>query len=193
MSIEQVREFNTTFGVRMSETPNVRLPEAPLRVELIREELEELQEAVDNLDIVEIADALGDIQYVAHGAVLVFGLEKLVSETSHSAGLQIGNSQEDRSTIQDLRWGILYNSQLMVARTLKDVLTGVDRLADMYNIDLVAVVDAIHKSNMSKLGEDGLPIYRATDRKVLKGPNYVTPTKDIWTIVFGDDIAYAGE
>lgn len=193
MSFDQVREFHEAFKVRMSNEPCVRLPEAPLRVELIREELEELQTAVDNLDIIEIADALGDIQYVAHGAALVFGLEELVKAKDPDTGLLIGGPRRDEEIIQDLRWGILYNSPQTTAKALKNILTGVDKMADLYDIDLPAVVDAIHTSNMSKLGEDGQPIYRATDQKVLKGPNYVTPTKDIWHIVFGDDVAYTGE
>lgn len=177
----------------MSENPNVRLPEAPLRVELVREELEELQTAVENLDIIEIADALGDIQYVAHGAALVFGLETLVNSTTPSAVILIGGVRKNEEAIQDLRWGILYNSPRSTAKVLRDILKGVDQLANLYDIDLDSVVDAIHRSNMSKLGEDGLPIYRLTDRKVLKGPNYVTPTKDIWNIVFGGNVAYTGE
>jgi hypothetical protein len=177
----------------MSDTPNVRLPEAPLRVELIREELEELQTAVDNLDIIEIADAIGDIQYVAHGAALVFGLEKLVLEATTSNGILIGNPLADEEVLSDLRYGILYNSPRAVAKALKNILKGVDQMADLYDIDLDAVVDAIHKSNMSKLGEDGKPIYRPTDQKVMKGENYVPPTKDIWAIVFGEDVAYTGE
>lgn len=177
----------------MSNEPCVRLPEAPLRVELIREELEELQTAVDNLDIIEIADALGDIQYVAHGAALVFGLEELVREATPSSERRVGSPTKDEGIMHDLRWGILYNSPRNVAKALADILNGVERLADLYDLDLPAVVDAIHKSNMSKLGEDGQPIYRPTDQKVLKGPNYVTPTQDIWNIVFGDDVAYTGE
>lgn len=192
MSFNQVREFHETFGVRMSEKPNVRLPESPLRVELVREELEELQTAVDNLDIIEIADALGDIQYVAHGAALVFGLETLVNNATSSPGIKLGGVRRNEEAVQDLRWGILYNSPRSTAKALRDILDGVDQLANLYDIDLASVVDAIHKSNMSKLGEDGLPIYRLSDLKVLKGPNYVTPTKDIWTIVFGGDVAYTG-
>jgi predicted HAD superfamily Cof-like phosphohydrolase len=61
------------------------------------------------------------------------------------------------------------------------------------DIDLDAIVDAIHESNMSKLGEDGKPIYREGDGKVLKGPGYKTPTDDIRKLVFGDNYAPASE
>lgn len=85
-----------------------------LRYELIREELEELREAIDKKDIVEIADALTDILYVTYGA-------------GHA-------------------WGI----------------------------DLDSCYHEVHRSNMSKLGPNGTPIYRE-DGKVMKGPNYSPP------------------
>lgn len=74
-SLNQVAEFHRTF-----KHPVVAEPEIPskkrcdLRVALIREELEELEAAIEDNDIVEIADALCDIQYVLSGAVLEFGL-----------------------------------------------------------------------------------------------------------------------
>ena len=86
-----------------------------LRINLIEEELDELQLAVDNEDMVEVADALTDLLYVVYGAGHAFG------------------------------------------------------------IDLDECFHEVHESNMSKLGEDGRPIYRE-DGKVLKGPNYEPPT-----------------
>jgi predicted HAD superfamily Cof-like phosphohydrolase len=91
------------------------VPERKLRFDLIEEEFNELREALEADDIVEVADALGDIAYVVYGAAKTFG------------------------------------------------------------IPLDEVVDEIHRSNMSKLGEDGKPIYRESDRKVLKGENYFPP------------------
>lgn len=85
-----------------------------LRISLIEEELRELCEAVNDKDIVEVADALADLLYVVYGAGHAFGI----------------------------------------------------------NLDLAFT--NVHVSNMSKLGEDGKPIYRE-DGKVLKGPNYFPP------------------
>ena len=85
-----------------------------LRISLIEEELEELKEAIENKDIVEVADALTDILYVTYGAGIAFG------------------------------------------------------------IDLDKCFEEVQKSNMSKLGEDGKPIYNEAG-KVMKGPNYFKP------------------
>lgn len=73
--IDDVKKFHVTFGHPVLNNPTI--PDetrCKLRVELISEELKELQEAIENKDIVEIADALCDIQYVLSGAVLEFGL-----------------------------------------------------------------------------------------------------------------------
>ncbi len=79
-ALNQVAEFHRTFQHPV--LPNPAIPSkdrCELRVSLISEELEELKEAIYNNDIVEIADALCDIQYVLSGAVLEFGLgEKFV-------------------------------------------------------------------------------------------------------------------
>jgi len=116
MSLEQqVRQFNTTYGKVMSETPRLPTePEAALMNNLILEELMELNEAIDAGDLVEIADAIGDILYV---------------------------------TAQQ---------------------------ATMLGLPVDALLREIQRSNMSKLGEDGNPIYRE-DGKVLKGPNFSEP------------------
>lgn len=74
-SLQQVAEFHRTFRHPILEHPTI--PDAArceLRVSLIAEELNELREAIENNDIVEIADALCDIQYVLSGAILEFGL-----------------------------------------------------------------------------------------------------------------------
>jgi len=74
-SLNQVAEFHRTFKHPVVETPAIPSSErCKLRVSLIAEELKELQEAIDDKDLVEIADALCDIQYVLSGAVLEFGL-----------------------------------------------------------------------------------------------------------------------
>lgn len=114
-----VKEFHDHFYIPTRTDPTLDVPEKYLRYELIREELEELKTALDNNDIVEVADALGDLKYVVEGAALAFG------------------------------------------------------------IPLTPVVNVIHRSNMTKLGEDGKPVYRPEDGKVMKGPNYEPPTKYI--------------
>ena len=79
-SLNQVAEFHRTFKAPILETPQIPAADrCRLRVSLIAEELREVQEAIDNQDLVEVADALCDIQYVLSGAVLEFGLgEKFV-------------------------------------------------------------------------------------------------------------------
>ena len=116
MSLEQqVIQFNTTYAKEMSPVPRLPTePEADLMNDLLVEELVELNEAIDDGDLVEIADALGDIIYVAAQQATILG------------------------------------------------------------IPIDAVLREIQRSNMSKLGADGKPIYRA-DGKVLKGPNFSEP------------------
>ncbi|WP_436515990.1 hypothetical protein [Ekhidna sp. To15] len=73
--LNQVAEFHNTFRHPVLDTPQIPSEDrCKLRVSLIAEELKELQEAIDDNDLVEIADALCDIQYVLSGAVLEFGL-----------------------------------------------------------------------------------------------------------------------
>lgn len=74
-TLKDVKEFHLTFGHPVLDTPQIPSKDrCKLRVSLISEELRELQEGIDNKDIVEIADALCDIQYVLSGAILEFGL-----------------------------------------------------------------------------------------------------------------------
>lgn len=120
---QQVREFHETYDQPIRTVPTINVPELQLRLDLILEEVTELQEALEASDIVEVADALGDIAYVVYGAALTFG------------------------------------------------------------IPLDEIVDEIHRSNMSKLGADGKPVYRESDRKVLKGESYFPPTPGIERIL----------
>ena len=119
-NFELAGDFMNAFGQEVLTEPTLPSPElGKLRLELIREEFEELTVATNAMDIVEIADALTDILYVVYGAGHAFGID----------------------------------------------------LDECYN--------EVHRSNMSKLGTDGKPIYR-DDGKVLKGPNYFHPNlKDI--------------
>ena len=74
-ALSQVAEFHQTFKHPILEEPTIPAKErCKLRIDLIAEELKELQEAVDENNMVEIADALCDLQYVLAGAVLEFGL-----------------------------------------------------------------------------------------------------------------------
>ena len=116
--LNHVEKFHDTFGI-----PNEYAPKATisndlidLRFKLMAEENEEYLEAAKNGDLVEVADALGDMMYILCGTILSHGMQHKIEE----------------------------------------------------------VFEEIQRSNMSKLGEDGKPIYRE-DGKVLKGPNYFKP------------------
>ncbi len=74
-ALNSVAAFHNTFDLPILLSPTI--PEAKrceLRINLLREELNELVEGIENHDIVEIADALADLQYVLSGAILEFGL-----------------------------------------------------------------------------------------------------------------------
>lgn len=181
MTLAQVKEFNTIYEVPVSDVPTTRVPADKLRYSLIEEEFGELVEAIENFDIVEIADALGDIQYVTHGAIDVFGLESVldyVDTITYLEGhLHTRNGQEP--ILDGLKTAILRNHVEDVAGILKGILELVEQTAKYFNIDLDYVVAVIHKSNLTKLGEDGKAIRRPEDNKVMKGPNYKEPTGDI--------------
>jgi len=114
-NFESVGQFMKTFGQDVKTIPEIPDADtADLRLELIAEELNELYDAIEEIDIVAIADALTDILYVTYGAGHAFG------------------------------------------------------------IDLDKCFTEVQRSNMSKLGADGKPIYRE-DGKVMKGPNYSEP------------------
>lgn len=116
--INAVKAFHTAFKLGYRETPKADLGEAKnlLRYKLMREENEEYLEAANDNDLVEVADALGDMLYILCGTIIEHGLQYKIEE----------------------------------------------------------VFEEIQRSNMSKLGENGEPIYRE-DGKVLKGPNYFKP------------------
>ena len=114
-NFEKVKQFMQIFNQEVRTQAN--FPEdkiISLRVELIKEELSELKEAIEKKDIKEVADALTDILYVTYGAGHAFG------------------------------------------------------------IDLDQCFNEVQNSNMSKLGDDGKPIYNENG-KVMKGPNYFKP------------------
>ena len=114
-NFNKVGTFMKTFGQEVKTKPSFSSDKInKLRIDLIKEELDELQEAMENNDLLEVADALTDILYVPYGAGHAFG------------------------------------------------------------IDLDKCFDEVQNSNMSKLGENGEPIFNESG-KVMKGPNYFKP------------------
>jgi predicted HAD superfamily Cof-like phosphohydrolase len=116
--INAVRAFHEAFKIDNQNSPTTEIPSSikELRFNLMKEENEEYLEAAKKNDLVEVADALGDMLYILCGTILAHGMH--------------------------------------------------DKIEEVFN--------EIQRSNMSKLGEDGRPIYRE-DGKVLKGPNYFKP------------------
>jgi predicted HAD superfamily Cof-like phosphohydrolase len=116
--IKAVHEFHKAFGLGIQNSPTAELETQRnlLRYKLMREENEEYLDAANNKDLVEVADALGDMLYILCGTIIEHGMQHKIEE----------------------------------------------------------VFNEIQKSNMSKLGADGKPIFRE-DGKVLKGPNYFKP------------------
>ena len=119
-----VKEFHVSFGLGVSEKLRASLgvEKNLLRFNLMKEENEEYLEAAKNGDLVEIADALGDMLYILCGTLNAHGLQHKIAE----------------------------------------------------------VFEEIHRSNMSKLDENGQPIYRE-DGKVMKSNRYFKP--DIQSIL----------
>ena len=114
-NFQKVKNFMETFGQEVKNKPSFSTDKInKLRIDLIKEELEELTEAMKNNDLLEVADALTDILYVTYGAGHAFG------------------------------------------------------------IDLDKCFEEVQNSNMSKLDENGKPIYNESG-KVMKGPKYFKP------------------
>ena len=75
--LQSVSEFHKTFNAPILESPQIPSKErCELRVALLQEELNELKQAIEDNNLVEIADALADLQYVLSGAILEFGLKE---------------------------------------------------------------------------------------------------------------------
>ena len=114
-NFEKVRLFMKTYGQEVKDKAGFSDAKTnKLRIDLIKEEFEELTDAMQDENLLEVADALTDILYVTYGAGHAFG------------------------------------------------------------IDLDKCFEEVQNSNMSKLGEDGKPIYNEAG-KVMKGPNYFKP------------------
>jgi predicted HAD superfamily Cof-like phosphohydrolase len=98
--LQAVSEFHETFKAPILESPQIPSKErCELRVSLLQEELNELKQAIEDNDLVEIADALADLQYVLSGAVLEFGLKEkfntLFDEVQRSNMSKACNSQQE--------------------------------------------------------------------------------------------------
>lgn len=108
-ALEAVAEFHRTFHVPICPAPAIPPPDrCALRVNLLQEELNELQAAITDGDIVEVADALADLQYVLSGAVLEFGLgekfKALFDEVHRSNMSKTCNSEaEAEATVEHYR------------------------------------------------------------------------------------------
>lgn len=76
--------------------------------------------------------------------------------------------------VQELRDGLGNQDLLEIADALTDILYVVYGAGHAFGIDLDDCFNEVHRSNMTKLGEDGRPLYRE-DGKVMKGPNYEEP------------------
>ena len=93
-NFKSVKKFMETFGQEIKEKasfPNEKI--TSLRYDLIKEELDELREAIDNKDIKEVADALTDILYVTYGAGHAFGinLDRCFEEVQNSNMSKLGS------------------------------------------------------------------------------------------------------
>lgn len=87
-------------------------------------------------------------------------------------------STEVDEALFDLGMDDSFDNYVHLAKELSDLLVVVYGTADKLDIPLDVVFDLVHESNMSKLGADGKPIFRE-DGKILKGPNYKEPEKEI--------------
>ena len=96
--------FNKRFGNPVQDTPRLIDKDlALLQVKMLQEELDELHEAIENGDLVEIADALGDLKYVANGAASLYGIDLEVIEDeihrSNMSKLDAGGNPVPHPTI----------------------------------------------------------------------------------------------
>ncbi len=99
-ALNSVAKFHTTFNHPILDKPQIPdKKRAQLRVSLLKEELEELEEAIANNDLVEAADALCDLQYVLSGAILEFGMGNqfaaLFAEVQRSNMSKVCHTEEE--------------------------------------------------------------------------------------------------
>ena len=92
-NFQKVKTFMQTFGQEVKTEPSFSTEKInDLRYNLIKEELDELKQAIDNKDLLEVADALTDILYVTYGAGHAFGvdLDKCFEEVQNSNMSKLG-------------------------------------------------------------------------------------------------------
>ncbi len=108
-ALSDVAEFHRTFRLPILSAPAIPPPDrCGLRVNLLEEELDELKQAIVAGDLVEVADALADLQYVLSGAVLEFGLGdkfKALFEEVHRSNMSktCGSREEAEATLAHYR------------------------------------------------------------------------------------------
>ncbi len=105
-TLDSVAEFHRTFNHPILYDPEIPSKDrCELRISLISEELKELREAIDNNDLVEVADALCDLQYVLSGTILEFGLghkfSDIFNEVQRSNMSKACVSQEEANQTMD--------------------------------------------------------------------------------------------
>lgn len=179
---EQVYEFQKAFRSTYSETPilpaqNIR----NLRIKILDEEFNEFYQAVDDKNMVEIADALGDIAYVACGTMITYGLYKTsYTHTKNDCMKHTLTETSDyyvsklKKAFADYAFAEVLNSLSELEKTLNNILYSISEVSCYYDIPLQLVFNEIHRSNMSKLDKDGNPIFR-DDGKILKSELYTKP------------------
>jgi hypothetical protein len=157
-----------------------------LRDNLILEELKETQAALEHNNHIEFLDGLSDTVVVVSGTLIAYGLAHKAPALPPElfAIVQITECKID-SEIRQLFIDTIrqfideYEKSVKTHEFLEGWCNGCIALCvDMAvrcGCDLTDFFKEVHRSNMSKLGADGKPIYRDTDRKVLKGPNYFKP------------------
>lgn len=191
----KVKEFHITFGVMVGEYPE--LPDAgtrELRIRILKEEWEELAEAEEADDLVEISDALGDMAYLICGTAVSYGIFHTKPYVplfhdllkGHVPHLPLEHIRHFQKGMIDIAFEAYLaaeesNDLHLIKVSLDGLMNAVAGAAYAYSIPLLDVFNEIHRSNMSKLGEDGKPIYRE-DGKVLKGPSYSPP--DLKSVLF---------
>lgn len=193
-----VTEFHETYGQNIRHSPEINIPERQMRIDLIAEEAEELAEANDQDDFIEIADALADSLYVVYGASLAHGVnpDLALNPTGSPANmlrvkflnnggvipkaptLQIANR---KTYVEEVATAATAYKAASEAGDINGVLSAIVYLIEAcyyasfaFGIDIDDVLLEVQRSNMSKLGVDGKPIYRE-DGKVIKGPNFFVP------------------
>ncbi|MBX2841486.1 MAG: nucleoside triphosphate pyrophosphohydrolase family protein [Flammeovirgaceae bacterium] len=109
-SLAQVAEFHKTFKHPIEKSPLIPAKErCELRISLIAEELKELEAAIKDNDLVEVADALCDIQYVLSGAVLEFGMGDKFKELFEE--VQRSNMSKACKTVEEAEKTVKYYSE----------------------------------------------------------------------------------